>query len=364
MNLHPQPNNGSPAGALTEAQAARLRELLADEQLDQLSLEDRAELDDLLAISPQHERYDGPVTDLLLRSAAGAPPLPADVRARLLATGERLVGREGPMPLQPRGETGGAARESRWVPLLMAASVLLACSTALVAWRWAATQRTLLSETQRFAVEIEEVRQTNRAVLAEAQARAEALAQRVATLDAASAEQGRKLAEAAAKEVRLAQELSDATKALDAATLRIANLETPIDPATITQNRRKLLELPGTVRVAWQPFDLPDAPAEQGRVTGDVVWNDELEQGFVRFVGLKPNDPTKEQYQIWVIDERGMEQKVSGGVFNASADGEIVVPITPSIDVRRVALFAVTIEEPGGTVVPNLSRRVVVAPRS
>ena len=150
---------------------------------------------------------------------------------------------------------------------------------------------------------------------------------------------------------------------IDTATLKIVSLETPIDPATLGQNRSKLLELPGTVRVAWQPFDLPDAPAEQGRVTGDVVWNDELEQGFVRFVGLKPNDPTKEQYQIWVIDDRGMEQKVSGGVFNAIADGEIVVPITPSIDVRRVALFAVTIEEPGGTVVPNLSRRVV-APRS
>ncbi len=80
-------------------------------------------------------------------------------------------------------------------------------------------------------------------------------------------------------------------------------------------------------------------------------------------MGLRPNDPSVEQYQIWVIDERGMEQKVSGGVFNASADGEIVVPINPSIDLRRVALFAVTIEEPGGTVVPSLKRRVVIAPR-
>lgn len=359
MTLQPLDNSGGPA-ALNAAQLQRLHELLVDEQLDQLSLEDRAELDDLRAHALDSERYDGPVAELVLRSTAGGPALPADVRARLLMTGQRLMGGEAPAPLAMRAGGGG----SQWVPLLMAASVLLACSTAFVAWRWSESQRALREESQRFAVAIEEVRQSNKTLLAAAQARADELAQRVATLDSASAEQGRRLAEAAAKEVKLAQDLIAATMSLDTATLKIASLETPIDPATLGQNRRKLLELPGTVRVAWQPFDLPDAPAEQGRVTGDVVWNDELEQGFVRFVGLKPNDPTKEQYQIWVIDERGMEQKVSGGVFNASADGEIVVPITPSIDVRKVALFAVTIEEPGGTVVPNLSRRVVVAPRS
>lgn len=75
------------------------------------------------------------------------------------------------------------------------------------------------------------------------------------------------------------------------------------------------------------------------------------------------NDPKAEQYQVWLIDERGMEQKVGGGVFNASAEGEIVVPIAPGIDVGRVALFAITIEHPGGTWVPDLKRRVVVAPR-
>ena len=64
-----------------------------------------------------------------------------------------------------------------------------------------------------------------------------------------------------------------------------------------------------------------------------------------------------------MIDERGLEQKVSGGVFNASAEGEIIVPIEPGIDVGRVALFAVTVENPGGTWVPDLSRRVVIAPR-
>lgn len=73
------------------------------------------------------------------------------------------------------------------------------------------------------------------------------------------------------------------------------------------------------------------------------MWSNELQEGYIRFVGL--------------------EQKVSGGVFNASADGEIIVPITPGIDVGHVALFAITVENPGGTWVPDLTRRVVVAPR-
>ena len=134
--------------------------------------------------------------------------------------------------------------------------------------------------------------------------------------------------------------------------------------ATLQAGRTKLLEVPGTVRLAWSPFDLPNAPAEQPNVQGDVVWNDAKQEGYLRFAGLKVNDPAVEQYQVWVIDERGMEQKVSGGVFNATQDGEILVPIRPGIDVGRVALFAITVEKTGGTWVPDLKRRVVVAPRS
>jgi anti-sigma-K factor RskA len=126
-----------------------------------------------------------------------------------------------------------------------------------------------------------------------------------------------------------------------------------------------MLEVPDTIRIAWAPFNLDGAPAaEQPNIQGDVVWNDRLESGYLRFVGLKPNDPAIEQYQVWVIDERGLEQKVSGGVFNATADGEVIVPIDPGIAVGRVALFAITVEKPGGTWVPDLKRRVVVAPRS
>ncbi|MEO1006953.1 MAG: anti-sigma factor [Planctomycetota bacterium] len=173
----------------------------------------------------------------------------------------------------------------------------------------------------------------------------------------------REVGAAGRENVRLAEALVQATSDLDAARLRIARYEQPQDPAVLAQDRRKLLDVPGTIRLAWSPFDLPDAPAEQQGIGGDVVWNDELEQGYLRFVGLEPNDPVSEVYQVWVIDERGLEQKVSGGVFNATAEGEIIVPVDPALDLGRVALFAVTVEPPGGVAVPDLRRRVVVAPR-
>jgi len=351
---------------LTPAQLERLRELVADEQLDQLSLEDRAELDELRELSGEGERIDGVVAELVHRAARDGTKLPDDIRGRLLARGQRLVASQdsaGPVAgrIGPAVHTGSA---SSFLPrLLVAASLLLACGSGYYAYTLNAERAAAVASAHQAELELASVRASNSELLAAAQTRAEELAAKVRSSDTRIAELDQKLAENAAREVRLARDLHDATERLDAATLKIAKLEAPVDPLEIAGNRRKLMEVPGTVRVAWAPFDLPDAPSEQREVRGDVVWNDDLKQGFLRFEGLKVNDPKTEQYQVWVIDERGMEQKVSGGVFNALATGEVVVPITPAIDVRKVALFAVTIEEPGGTWVPNLKRRVVVAPR-
>lgn len=308
---------------LTDRDRDRLIELEADETLDQLTPEGRSELRSL------RERYGveaSPIDPLaeLAAKAAGRDPMPTDVRDRLQKVGEGLV-RSG----RPAGRIGGGGSLGR---RLLAAAAVLGLVSAGGLW-----------------VRMSSERREHERTLAAARVSQDELRARLAAVETEAA--------------KAAMALADATRSLDQATLKIAKLEAPIDPAEVTQNRRKLLELPGTVRLAWKPFDLPDSPAELASVQGDVVWNDDLEQGYLRFVGLRPNDPSVEQYQIWVIDERGMEQKVSGGVFNASADGEIVVPINPSIDLRRVALFAVTIEEPGGTVVPSLKRRVVIAPR-
>lgn len=358
MNPHPP---------LTSDALRRMQELAADELLGQASVEELAELDALREqATPQQlepiSRYDNPLTDLTLRAFASGEPLPAALRARLQAQGEQMVSRS--------PASGSLARvpasRGRWSVALLAASIALAGGAAFMTYEWL-SQRTATRSAQDLLAakdrELQNVRLENTRVIQAAEVRLAELQSKAgqATERATSAEA--RLADLAQREVMLARELTETTSRLSTAELKIAKLETPIDPTALAINRTKLLEVPGTLRVAWKPFNLPDAPAEQQGVQGDVVWNDKLEQGYLRFVGLKPNDPKIEQYQIWVIDERGMEQKVSGGVFNANAAGEVIVPIDPAIDVRRVALFAVTIEEPGGTWVPSLKRRVVVAPR-
>lgn len=382
----------------TPMERERKMELLAAEQLGDLSLDERRELDELMGGAPADEHATaeamegsaGALVRAFDRAEAGRPEgeeLPGEVRDRLIAQGRVFARASGGVmgdgdAGRPRSGTSGGPRiEKRrgpfW-PWLSVAAILVVAGGGLMLTLNSLRDKQRELDASRIALEQSRIElsamtdrvKSNDAMLAQAQQHADSLRKDLASASAAlNAERAAAAAEAQ-RSVDLARQLADATrkigetsKELDAAKLRIANYERPVDPATLRQNRTKLLEVPGTVRVAWRPFDLPNNPAEQGQVQGDVVWNDELQQGYLRFVGLKVNDPKTEQYQVWLIDERGMEQKVGGGVFNASAEGEIVVPITPGIDVGRVALFAITIEHPGGTWVPDLKRRVVVAPR-
>ncbi|MCB9843045.1 MAG: anti-sigma factor [Phycisphaeraceae bacterium] len=286
---------------------------------------------------------------------AGITPherMPEALKSRLITEGEAIVAARSGRPITRKPAIGA------W--LAAAAAIALASGAGIWALSIQRSKEQAAHEFQTQLASLQEQYESNTQMLANARSRLNDL-------------QG-EVADAANREIALAQRLADATSdyesrlaaanaSLDQANLKIAQYETPEDPAVLAANRRKLLEVPDTVRLAWSPFDLPDAPAEQRLVRGDVVWNDELQEGYLRFEGLAVNDPKVEQYQVWVIDERGMEQKVSGGVFNATQDGEVIVPIHPGIDVGRVALFAITIEEPGGTWVPDLKRRVVVAPR-
>jgi hypothetical protein len=99
--------------------------------------------------------------------------------------------------------------------------------------------------------------------------------------------------------------------------------------------------------------------------TGDVVWSPSQQRGFMRFVGLAPNDPTQYQYQLWIFDKtRDQAFPVDGGVFDVSSTGEVVVTINPKLKVNDLGLFAVTIEKPGGVVVSKRERIVVTAART
>lgn len=90
--------------------------------------------------------------------------------------------------------------------------------------------------------------------------------------------------------------------------------------------------------------------ARYGGVTGDVVWNDREQVGYLRLVGLPANDPAKAQYQLWIIDPDRDRHPVDGGVFDVRG-GEAIIPIQAKLAVDEPSTFAITLEQPGGVVV-------------
>lgn len=138
---------------------------------------------------------------------------------------------------------------------------------------------------------------------------------------------------------------------------RVASVaEQPVEPA---EARAALLaSRPFALRRNWAPAG---DPIGRG-VTGDVVWDARSQTGYMRFVGLRRNDAAREQYQLWIFDGRRDERfPVDGGVFDASGEAEIVVPIRAKLPVGTPLAFAVTVERVGGVVVSGRERVVVIA---
>ncbi len=116
---------------------------------------------------------------------------------------------------------------------------------------------------------------------------------------------------------------------------------------TLAEARQQLLAAPGSRTVSWAQNDLG--------VTGDIVWNNERQEGYMRFAGLPANDPTDIQYQLWIFDgKRQLHNEfhaVDGGVFDVEKrEGEVIIRITPKLRIFEPALFAITSEPPGGVV--------------
>lgn len=103
---------------------------------------------------------------------------------------------------------------------------------------------------------------------------------------------------------------------------------------------------PDTVRWAFRPND----PAYAG-ASGEVVWSEGLQRGFMRLKGIAPNDAKARQYQLWIVDPARDTHPVDGGVFDVASAGEVIVPFEARLGVRGPAAFAITAEKPGGVVV-------------
>jgi anti-sigma-K factor RskA len=105
-------------------------------------------------------------------------------------------------------------------------------------------------------------------------------------------------------------------------------------------------------------------PDEAGRdARGEVIWDNRRQQGVMSFRGLPANDPTKQQYQLWIFDSAQDEKyPIDGGVFDITPGAqEVLVPIDARLPVREPTLFAITIEKPGGVVVSSRERLPLLA---
>lgn len=116
---------------------------------------------------------------------------------------------------------------------------------------------------------------------------------------------------------------------------------------------------PDVTRLTWTP----NLPEYQG-VSGEIIWSDRAQSGFMRLSGMPVNDPTIAQYQLWIVDPRRDERPVDGGVFDISGGGgEVVIPIRSKLLVSEPVVFAITREKPGGVVVSAGPHLLVAAVR-
>lgn len=117
---------------------------------------------------------------------------------------------------------------------------------------------------------------------------------------------------------------------------------------------RMLHASPNVGHWAWE--------AGASSVTGDVVWDNERQRGFLRLSGVIVNEPSRAQYQLWIFDAgRDERYPVDGGVFDVPPGrAEIVVPFAPARPVLRPTAFAITVERAGGTVVSTREKLVAL----
>lgn len=132
----------------------------------------------------------------------------------------------------------------------------------------------------------------------------------------------------------------------------------PMTSLSLAQARAELIaQASDRIEVAWASGTTPFDTA----VTGDVVWSNTLQKGFMRFVGMPINDQSLQQYQLWIIDPLRDDKPIDGGVFDVTSEGEVIVPIDAKLKVIAPAAFAVTIEKPGGVVVSDQKRLPLLA---
>ena len=138
-----------------------------------------------------------------------------------------------------------------------------------------------------------------------------------------------------------------------------SNTPPAIQKPNPSQAHDDLLAQAGTIKATWAPGG---KDAELASLSGDVVWNDEKQIGYMKFRGLPVNDRNKTTYQLWIFEEnQGKETPIDGGTFDVDINGDVVIPINAKLRAKNPALFAVTVEKPGGVVISKKDKIAAIA---
>ena len=109
-----------------------------------------------------------------------------------------------------------------------------------------------------------------------------------------------------------------------------------------------------------QRLEFASASDPYAGLSGEVIWNDEKQEGYMSLENLAVNNPTKNQYQLWIVDPERDELPVDGGVFDITQkDGKSIIPIRNALVINKPVAFVITLEQPGGVV--KSKQEIVVA---
>jgi len=139
-------------------------------------------------------------------------------------------------------------------------------------------------------------------------------------------------------------------------------INTTSNAPTMLEERQAFIESHADA-VVW---DFTKWGDEYAGVTGDVTWDPMTNEGYMRFKGLPANDPKRERYQLWIVDQaRGTPLEVppvDGGLFDIGSEtGEWIVRFRARLPVDQVFGFGITVEDPEGVVISSQDRKAVIA---
>jgi hypothetical protein len=135
--------------------------------------------------------------------------------------------------------------------------------------------------------------------------------------------------------------------------------EEPVKELTASQKLELLLqESPENTQTL--PFSAASDP--YNTVQGELIWNDDRQEGYMKLANLPINDPSMNQYQLWIVDPTRDELPVDGGVFDISSEsGFSVISIRNTLPVSKPVAFLITLEQPGGVVRSKQEIKVALA---